>query len=62
MGQRDDVAGDAVAARQRNELARHYYHAALGGVGKGGRPAPGRDPGGERARIRSKIAALSRHP
>ena len=57
-----EVAGDAVAARQRNELARHYYRAALGGVGKGGRAAPGRDPAGERARIQSKLAALSRDP
>jgi Tfp pilus assembly protein PilF len=54
-----EMAGDAVAAPRRNELARHYYRAALGGVGKGGRPTPGRDSALERARIQSKIAALS---
>ena len=57
-----EMAGDAVAAPRRNELARHYYRAALGGVGKGARPAPGRDSAGERARIQSKLAALSRDP
>ena len=57
-----EVAGDAVAARQRNELARHYYRAALGAVGKGARPSPGRDSADERARIQSKIASLSSAP
>jgi Tfp pilus assembly protein PilF len=46
-----EVAGDAVATQQHNELARHFYRAALAGIGKGGR-----------ARIQAKLAALSADP
>lgn len=46
-----EVAGDAVATGQHNELARHFYRAALAGVGPGGR-----------ARIQAKLAALSADP
>ena len=42
-----ELAGDAVAPQQRNELPRHFYRAALATA----RP-------GERARIQAKIAAL----
>jgi hypothetical protein len=42
-----ELAGDAVATEQRNELPRHFYRAALGTA----RP-------GERVRIEAKIAAL----
>jgi Tfp pilus assembly protein PilF len=57
-----ELAGDAVATQRHNELATHFYRAALAGVGNGGVAAPGTgDPGTEamqRARIRAKIAAL----
>ena len=43
-----EVAGDAVATGQQSELARHFYRAALAGIGPSGRP-----------RIRAKLAALS---
>ncbi len=46
-----EVAGDAVATQQPNELPRHFYRAALSGLGKV-----------NRARIQAKIAALSRDP
>lgn len=43
-----EVAGDAVLAQPRSELARHFYRAALGQAG----PA-------ERTRIQGKLTALS---
>jgi Tfp pilus assembly protein PilF len=46
-----EVAGDAVATQRRNELARHFYRAALSGIGQDGR-----------ARIQAKLAALSPDP
>ena len=46
-----EVAGDAVATEQHNRLARHFYRAALNGVGQDGR-----------ARIQAKLAALSTDP
>jgi len=46
-----EVAGDAVATQQHNELARHFYRAALGGSGQSGR-----------ARVQAKLAALSADP
>jgi hypothetical protein len=46
-----EVAGDAVATPQSNELARHFYRAALGGIGQAGR-----------ARVQAKLAALSADP
>jgi Tfp pilus assembly protein PilF len=46
-----EVAGDAVATEQHNGLARHFYRAALAGIGQGGR-----------ARIQAKLAALSAEP
>ena len=46
-----EVAGDAVATEHHNELARHFYRAALAGI----------DPGG-RARVQAKLAALSADP
>ena len=46
-----EVAGDAVATQRRNELARHFYRAALSGIGQDGR-----------ARIQAKLAALSSDP
>ena len=46
-----EVAGDAVATEQHNGLARHFYRAALNGVGQDGR-----------ARIQAKLAALSTDP
>jgi Tfp pilus assembly protein PilF len=42
-----EVAGDAVSAGRRSELARHFYRAALGHTDESGR-----------ARIQAKIAAL----
>jgi Tfp pilus assembly protein PilF len=57
-----ELAGDAVAARHRSGLARHYYRAALGGLDKGGRSTAGSDFAGERARIQSKVTALSSEP
>jgi hypothetical protein len=56
-----ELAGDAVATQRHNELAAHFYRAALGGVGKGSEQASGADPGTaevQRTRIRGKIAAL----
>jgi hypothetical protein len=57
-----ELAGDAVATQRHNELATHFYRAALGGVGKGSVEAPGAGDAGtvavQRARIRAKIAAL----
>ena len=46
-----EVAGDAVATQQHSVLARHFYRAALAGIGQDGR-----------ARIQAKIAALSADP
>ena len=46
-----EVAGDAVATQQHNELARHFYRAALIGLGPDGR-----------ARVQAKLAALSADP
>jgi hypothetical protein len=46
-----EVAGDAVAAGQRNGLARHFYRAALNAT----------DPEG-RARVQAKLAALGTDP
>jgi predicted negative regulator of RcsB-dependent stress response len=45
------VAGDAVATQQHHELARHFYRAALSGIGQAGR-----------ARVQAKLAALSSDP
>ena len=57
-----ELAGDAVATQRHNELATHFYRAALAGVGEGRVEAPGAgEPGTaavQRARIRAKIAAL----
>jgi Tfp pilus assembly protein PilF len=47
-----EVAGDAVATQRRDELARHFYRAALGGTGSGA----------ARARIEAKLAALGTDP
>jgi hypothetical protein len=57
-----ELAADAVAARHRDELARHYYRAALGGLGKGAPATPGKDFAADRGRIEAKIAALSSDP
>ena len=46
-----EVAGDAVATQHHNELAWHFYRAALIGISPDGR-----------ARIQAKIAALSADP
>ena len=46
-----EVAGDAVATHNPNELARHFYRAALIGIGPNGR-----------ARLQAKLAALSTDP
>ena len=46
-----EVAGDAVATQHHNELARHFYRAALIGIGPDGR-----------ARVQAKLAALSADP
>jgi Tfp pilus assembly protein PilF len=46
-----EVAGDAVVTREHNELARHFYRAALTGIGQAGR-----------ARIQAKLAALRADP
>jgi Tfp pilus assembly protein PilF len=46
-----EVAGDAVAIEPHNGLARHFYRAALNGIGQEGR-----------ARILAKLAALPRDP
>ena len=46
-----EVAGDAVATQRRNELARHFYRAALSGIGQD-----------DRARVQAKLAALSPDP
>ena len=46
-----EVAGDAVATQRRNELARHFYRAALSGIGQDGR-----------ARVQAKLAALRADP
>jgi Tfp pilus assembly protein PilF len=57
-----ELAGDAVATQRHNELAAHFYRAALGGVGKGSEEAPGAgNPAtvaAQRARLRAKITAL----
>jgi hypothetical protein len=57
-----ELAGDALQTQERARLSRHYYLAALGGVGKG---TPARPDGNaqsqvaaQRARIQAKIAAL----
>jgi len=42
-----ELAGDVIAAPRHNELARHFYRAALRGAGNV-----------QRARIQAKIAAL----
>jgi Tfp pilus assembly protein PilF len=57
-----ELAGDAVIARHRNELARHYYRAALGGPGTGGSATAGKNFAADRARIQAKIAALDSDP
>jgi len=46
-----EVAGDAVATQRHNEPARHFYRAALSGIGEDGR-----------ARIQAKLAALGTDP
>jgi Tfp pilus assembly protein PilF len=46
-----EVAGDAVVTQQNNELARHFYRAALIGIGPDGH-----------ARVQAKLAALSADP
>jgi Tfp pilus assembly protein PilF len=46
-----EVAGDAVATQHHNALARHFYRAALIGIGPDGR-----------ARVQAKLAALSADP
>lgn len=46
-----EVAGDAVATQQHQELARHFYGAALLGIGQDGR-----------ARVQTKLAALRADP
>jgi len=43
-----EVAGDAVTTQHPNALARHFYRAALTGIGPDGR-----------ARVQAKLAALS---
>ena len=57
-----ELAADAVVTQRHNELATHFYRAALAGVGAGSAEAPGAgDPGTvtmQRTRIRTKIAAL----
>jgi Tfp pilus assembly protein PilF len=57
-----ELAADAVVTQRHNELATHFYRAALAGVGTGSVEAPGAgEPGTvavQRARIRAKIAAL----
>jgi Tfp pilus assembly protein PilF len=58
-----EVAGDAVATQQHNELPRHFYRAALLGVGKGAGSLPGAPQGSsateQRSRIEAKLAALN---
>jgi len=57
-----ELAGDAVATQRHNELATHFYRAALAGVGQGSVEAPGAgEPGTvaeQQARIRATIAAI----
>jgi Tfp pilus assembly protein PilF len=61
-----EVAGDAITMQQHNELPRHFYRAALGGLGKGRAAVAGAATQSsvaiERARIQAKIAALSSDP
>jgi hypothetical protein len=58
-----ELAGDAIATQRPQILARHYYHAALGGVGKGrGAAAGAQELAERRARIQAKIAALNLDP
>jgi len=61
-----EVAGDAVVTQQHNELPRHFYRAALGGIGKGAAAVPGAAPDSSadagRARLQAKLAALSPDP
>jgi Tfp pilus assembly protein PilF len=61
-----EVAGDAVAQQRRNELAGHFYRAALGGLGKPGATASNASTTSrlelERARIQAKIDALGSAP
>ena len=62
-----EVAGDAVAMPRHDELARHFYRAALGGVDKGGKAesadfTAASPPAVVRARLQAKLAALSAVP
>ena len=50
-----ELAGDAIETQQRARLSRHYYLAALGGLGSG---TAGPAVAAQRARIQAKIAAL----
>ena len=47
-----ELAGDAVATQQHNEVPRHFYRAALAGAGNAM----------QRTRIQGKIAALGNEP
>jgi Tfp pilus assembly protein PilF len=49
-----EVAGDAVATQRHDELPRHFYRAALYGIGLGA--------GAQRSRIQAKLAALRTDP
>jgi Tfp pilus assembly protein PilF len=51
-----ELAGDVVETQQRARLSRHYYLAALGGLGNGTPAGPA--VAAQRARIQAKIAAL----
>jgi hypothetical protein len=57
-----ELAGDALETQERARLSRHYYLAALGGIGKGTRALPDGNPQSQvarqRTRIQAKIAAL----
>jgi len=53
-----EVAGDAVATQHHDELPRHFYRAALAGIGKAADPSSA----AQRARIQAKLAALGTDP
>lgn len=61
-----EVAGDAVATQQHNELPRHFYRAALLGIGKGAASVPGApqvsSAAAQRSRIEAKLTALGTAP
>jgi Tfp pilus assembly protein PilF len=60
-----EVAGDAVATQRHDELPRHFYRAALYGIGIRA-AAPGATPdssaAAQRSRIQAKLAALRTDP